>query len=102
MECKGDLTQTDRLGHAATNQETTAHTCIFTVVYSGTMPGTTKIICCKPLVKRMIISLNSKRESSDDRELKGDPLEGHCLRALETWRALSREDEKRSLLQQEY
>ena len=35
LDCKGDLAQTDRLGHAGTDQETTAHTCIFTPVYSG-------------------------------------------------------------------
>lgn len=32
LEPKRDLTQTDRLGHGATDQETTAHTCIFIVV----------------------------------------------------------------------
>jgi len=47
-----------------------------------------------PYEKDETNSLKSKTDRSDEGELKGDPLEGHHLRALEAWRALSREDEK--------
>lgn len=44
---------------------------------------------CKLLVKRMI-SLNSKRESSNEGEFNEDLLERYRWRALEAWRAWSR------------